>query len=155
MEICSVTLQTNGSQSSWYSLYLVKGIVSDSNNNIFHDMNQMIPTKKKEKKNHLIHLQVMHDYVHWYFSIDYCVRLILVNGALHENWFISHWNNFCLISLGKCASWTRAIQIDAKNLNFEIFESTLYMESGSMPSIVKFGQSIFSYSTFDFDDVGS
>ena len=39
--------------------------------------------------------------------------------------FISHWNDFCLIPLGKCASWRNATN-SCKNSNFEFFESTLH-----------------------------
>ena len=43
--------------------------------------------------------------VHWYCSMDYCVKIAL----------ISLWNDFCLISLTKCASLKRATNIiDAK-----------------------------------------
>ena len=59
----------------------LKGITSDSN--IFlYGMNQKMLLKKKEKKSLLpkfklisiLHLQVVHDCVHWHCSIDYCVK---------------------------------------------------------------------------------
>ena len=77
----------------------------------FHDMNQKILQKKKKKKKgyfakfHLIqtfYLQAMHDYVHWYCTIDDCVKLILFNKTSCKNCFYSHWNDFCLIPLTKC-----------------------------------------------------
>ena len=49
--------------------------------------------------------------------------------------FISHWNDLWLNLLGKCVSW-RSAKIDEKNSNFDIFESALYMKSGSMPALV-------------------
>ena len=45
----------------------------------FYDMNQKILNKKLFPKFQLVpilHLQVMHDYMHLNCSIDYCVKLI-------------------------------------------------------------------------------
>ena len=54
-----------------------------------YDVNQKIWTKKKKiQKFQLISilcLQVMHDNVHWHCSIDYCIKLILVDENLSEN----------------------------------------------------------------------
>ena len=54
-------------------------------------MNQKTQTKKKLFLKFqlipILHLQVMHDYVHWHCSIDYCVKLILINKNLCENCF--------------------------------------------------------------------
>ena len=44
---------------------------------------------------------------------------------------LSHQNDFCLIPLGKYASLEKSYKKIQKNSNFEIFESTLYMKSGS------------------------
>ena len=45
---------------------------------------------------------------------------------------ISRWNDFCLIPLGNVFLGGE-VQIDAKNWNFDIFESALCIKSGSMP----------------------
>ena len=42
-------------------------------------MNQKILTKKvisKTSVDSILRLQVMHDYVHWHISVDYCIKLI-------------------------------------------------------------------------------
>ena len=51
--------------------------------------------------------------------------------------FISHWNDFCLIPLGKCASWRKATNRCKKKSDFEIFESALFMKSGSMTLTIR------------------
>ena len=94
-------------------------------------MNQKMLRKIKFPKFQLIpilRLQVMHDYVHWYCPINYCVKLILVDENVCKNCFTSRWNDFCLIPLGKCASWRRTTN-KWNNSKFEIFQSTLYMKS--------------------------
>ena len=60
----------------------------------FDDTNQEISTTTTKKrlfpKFQLIpisRLQVMHDYVHWHCHIDCCVKLILVDENLCENYF--------------------------------------------------------------------
>ena len=46
---------------------------------------------------------------------------------------ISHWNDFCLTTLRKCAFLEETyLLINAKHQNFEFFESALYMKSGNM-----------------------
>ena len=51
----------------------------------FYDINQKILTKKDNFQTfswfqfYVDKSQVMHDYVHWHCSIDYCVKLSLVN----------------------------------------------------------------------------
>ena len=52
-----------------------------------------------------ISLQVMHDYVVFHRSIDYCVELIFIDENSYENCSnFTHWNDFGLIILlGKCA----------------------------------------------------
>ena len=68
----------------------------------------------------------MHEYVHRHCSIDYFVKLILVDENLCKIAFISHWNDFCLIPLGKCTSWGQ-LQIDAKYSKFwHFWEPPLY-----------------------------
>ena len=90
--------------SVWIS---VTEIASESN--IFYDTNQKILQKKGFIFPRILHLQVMHDYVHWYCSLDCCVKLRnLISEKLYENCFISQWNDFCWNSFGKCASWRRA-----------------------------------------------
>ena len=37
-----------------------------------------------------VRLQVMHDYVHWHCSIDYCVKLSLVDETLFKNLLTFH-----------------------------------------------------------------
>ena len=50
---------------------------------------------------------------------------------------ISHWNDFCLIPLGKCISLIeKSYREMQKNSIFKIFESTVYITSLSMPLIV-------------------
>ena len=65
----------------------------------FYDMNQKVLTKKKEEKKRLfpkfqlipiLHLQVMHDYVHLHCSIDYHVKLILVDKNLCKLLLLFH-----------------------------------------------------------------
>ena len=57
----------------------------------FYDMNKKILTKTslfpKYQLIPILHLQVMHDYVHWHYSIDFCVELILVDEDLCESCF--------------------------------------------------------------------
>ena len=68
----------------------VKRIVSASNN-IFNDMK--ILTKRLYPKFHLIPilcLQVVYDYVHWHCTIDYGVKLILVDENLYEKLLLFH-----------------------------------------------------------------
>ena len=62
----------------------------------------------------ILHLQVMHYCVHWHCFIDDCVKLIVVDIIYVKIYRIyvriapiSHWNDFCLILLRKCASWRR------------------------------------------------
>ena len=55
----------------------IKGIVSDSNNNFLLQQLEDNDEKRLFPKFQFIpifRLQVMHDYVHWYCSIDYCVK---------------------------------------------------------------------------------
>ena len=48
-------------------------------------MNQKILTKQAYfQKIPLLRLQVMHDYVHWQCSIDYCVKLSLIAKTLQK-----------------------------------------------------------------------
>ena len=63
-------------------------------------------------------------------SIDYCVRLSSTRMYVKIA-FISHWNDFCLIPLGKCASWRATNR--CKKFNFEILVSPLYMKSENIP----------------------
>ena len=61
----------------------------------FYDINQKILTPKKKRKKkklfaniqliQILRLQVMYKYVHWHCSIDYCVKLSLVDETLCEN----------------------------------------------------------------------
>ena len=122
---------------SIWSLSFIGSMVS---NNSFYDMNQKILTKKWLFPNFqlipILHLQVMHDNGHWHCSIDYCVKLILVDETLCENCFISHWNDFCFIPLGKCDSWRTATNRWKKIQILNILRAPsimLYMKSGSMP----------------------
>ena len=57
----------------------------------------------------ILRLQVMHDYV---LGIAPKTRPIVLKYVSYETlvkiaFNISHWNEFCLIPLGKCASWRR------------------------------------------------
>ena len=44
----------------------------------FYDMNQKV-FKKKIQSFPVVPLQVIHDYVLWHYSTDYCVRLNLID----------------------------------------------------------------------------
>ena len=59
----------------------------------------------------------MHDYVHWHCSIDYCVKSSRWRNLIRKLLF-SHWNDFCLIPLGKWLSWKRATSRWKKKSNF-------------------------------------
>ena len=95
----------------------------------------------------LFRLQVMHDYVHWYCAIDYCVRKFSDTRIYWKIALISPWNDFCSIPLGKCIFKGRATNRRKKfkflfflwNIKIKIliffFESALYLKSGSMPLI--------------------
>ena len=75
----------------------------------------------------------MHD-LYWHCSLDYCVKLVFVNETSCKNCFY-----FTLISaefLWRNVLLGGELQTAAKTSNFEILESTLYMESGSMPVIM-------------------
>ena len=66
----------------------IKGVVSDSNDNIFlwHESEDIKDKRVFFPQNSvlipILCLQVMHDYVHWHCSIDYCVKFILINKNL-------------------------------------------------------------------------
>ena len=64
--------------------------------------------------------------MHWHCSVDYCVKLSLV--AL-----ISQGKGFCLIHLGKYASWRRATNRCKKFKFWNFWKCPLFMKSGSMP----------------------
>ena len=72
----------------------------------FYDESEDILTKKLLAKFQVIpilHLQVIHDYMHWHCSIEYCIKLSLVDETLWKiALIISPWNDFYLIPLGKC-----------------------------------------------------
>ena len=62
-----------------YRLDSIKGIFTDSNNIFLWHKSEGINKKKLFPKFQLIQifgLQVMHDFVYWHSSIDYCVKLI-------------------------------------------------------------------------------
>ena len=69
-------------------------------------------------------------YVHWHCSIDYSVKLNLVDENLSENCFYFTLKWFLLNSFGE-SCFLEEKQTDAKKVNF--FESSLYIKSGSMP----------------------
>ena len=66
----------------------VKEIVGDSNNVfLWHeslDINKKMLISKISVDS-ILPLQVMHDYVHWHCSTDYCVKVILVDENLCED----------------------------------------------------------------------
>ena len=80
---------------------------------LFYNMNQKMKTNKQTNKSLLpkfqlipiFLLQVMHDYVHWHCSIDYCVKISLVNETLCKTLLLFHRE---MIPLGKCATLERA-----------------------------------------------
>ena len=73
----------------------------------------------------LLRFQVMYCYEHRHCSIDYSVELIIIDETC-ETAFISHWNDFCLISLGKCAPWRRATNRCKKFQFWSFWESPQY-----------------------------
>ena len=106
-----------------------KGIFSDSIN-IFHagDINKkslfpkflLIP---------ILRFQVMHDYVCFITPIDFCVETFCENCSQFHTEMISGlflWGSVLLRQ-----------ELNAKNSNFENFESALYSTSGSMPLSLK------------------
>ena len=77
----------------------LKVIFSDSNNIFLWHKSEDIDKKCLLPKFQLIpisHLQVMHYYVHWHCSRDYCVKNSLVDETLCKK------INFSLIPLGNC-----------------------------------------------------
>ena len=100
-------------------------------------------TRKVVSKIPILLLQAMDDYVHWHCSImiDYCVKLSLVDETLCEN--CSHFtlkrfllNSFGEMSFSEVLCKQMPKKKKKKKSNFEIFQSTLYMKSGSMPLIL-------------------
>ena len=85
----------------------------------------------------ILRLQVMHDYVHWNWFIDYCVELSLWDLmqllSFHKEMISARflWRNMLLRG---------ELQIDAINLNFESFMSALYMKLANMPLSINFGR---------------
>ena len=77
----------------------------------------------------------MHDYVHWHCSIDHCVKLSLVHENLCYKWLLFHKEMISAKFLWGNVLFGGKLQIGAKNSNFKIFESALYMKSVSMPLI--------------------
>ena len=76
-------------------MVMIKGIVSNSNNIFLWHKSEDI-NKRLFPKFQLIpilSLQVMHDYVHWHCSKDYCVKLSLVDKtyAKSVSYFIRKW----------------------------------------------------------------
>ena len=109
---------------------LHKGIASDSNSIcLWHESEDINKEKGYFQKFQLIpilHLEVVHDYVHWHCSIDSCFKLILIDENLCENCSYITENDFCLIPLRKCASWRRATN-RCQKFKFWNFESALYI----------------------------
>ena len=69
----------------------------------------------------------MHDYVHWHCSIDYCVKLSLVEEALCKKLLsISQGDDFSLIPVGKCATYGRAINRCNNFKLWQFWERPLY-----------------------------
>ena len=83
----------------------------------------------------ILRLQVLHDYVYWHCSIDYCVKLSLVDETLCQKWFSFHKEMISALFLWGNVLLRGELQIDANNSNFKNFESAMYMKSGSMPLI--------------------
>ena len=66
-----------------------KGIVSGSNIFLWHEsdnINKKVISKISVDSNFML-TSLVQDYVHWHCSIDYCVKLILIDENLCENWF--------------------------------------------------------------------
>ena len=81
--------------------------------------------------------QVMYCYGHRHCSIDYSVELIIIDETC-QTAFISHWNVFCLIPLGKCAPWRRATNRCKKFKFWSFWKSPyMFMKSSSMPLMPK------------------
>ena len=84
-------------------LLIVKEVFSDSSIILWQESKD-INKKKLLPKFQLIpvlRLKVMHDYVHWHCSIDYCVRLVVIDEDLSGNCFYVTLKRFQLNSFGK------------------------------------------------------
>ena len=60
----------------------------------------------------MITIQVMHDYMHWHYSMDCCVKLILVNFC--KKIFLSAFTHTKMISTKFLYGIEGELQIDAK-----------------------------------------
>ena len=87
----------------------------------------------------------MHDYVIWHYSIDYCVKLSLVDETLFKKKKCSHFKG----KLFQPNSLIRGeLQKDAINSNFKnLNDNALYMKSVSMP--LREGYKILMYSSYN------
>ena len=96
-----------------------KGIVSDYNNvfswHKLEDINKISFFQNFSWSQFYIE-QVMHDYVHWHCSIDYCVKLSLVDKTFCiKNSFHSIRKGFLLNSFWRNVFLGGELQIDTKN----------------------------------------
>ena len=118
-----------------------KGIVSDSNNKFLCHESEDFNKKKKKKKKTISKISVDSSFTFtsnaWLCALAVLHRLLLVLNLVSSMILymkialILHWHDFCLIPLGECASWGRATN-RLRNSNLKIFESAVYMKSGSM-----------------------
>ena len=69
----------------------------------------------------------MHNYVHWHCSIDYCVKLILIDENLCENYlyFTQKW--FLFNYFGGNVLLGGELQIDEKKIIFHFTQSFIGM----------------------------
>ena len=81
----------------------------------------------------ILHLQVMHDYVYWHCSIDFCVKSSLVYKTLCKKLLSFHKEMISASFLWGNVLLKGELQIDTLNSNSDNFESALYMKSVSMP----------------------
>ena len=115
----------------------LKGIFIDSNNIFLWHESEDINIKSLLPKFQLIpilRLQVMHDYVHWYCSIGYCVKLSLIYKTLCKKLSSFHKEIISALFLWGNVLLRGELQIDAINSNLYNFENTLYMKAVSITS---------------------
>lgn len=121
----SDTFTTNLSRKhAAYNSILFEGVISDSNDTFLWQKSEDTIKKEIFPKFHLIHilhLQVMQDYVHWPFSIS-------LEDETRKIAVISQWHDFCLILLRKLRFWRTKKKGEGKKQNIHILIFFLFCE---------------------------
>ena len=102
---------------------------------LFSGINQKISTKKVFFPGVIFKISVNSDFL--FVSYAWLGALALLHKFSDKKWLYSWGNNCCSIPLGGNVLLGGKQQIDAKNYNFEIFESTLYMKSVRLARILE------------------